>query len=60
MGNDFYTYRLDGESQITPEGMLKGEIVEKDKMGLYVKTGRKVIIKDWALCEIIEDTQEGF
>jgi hypothetical protein len=57
-GNDFYIY-LDGESQITSDGMLKGEIIKKNTAGDYIKTGRKVIIKDWVMLEVIGETKEG-
>ena len=51
---------LDGESMITPDNLIKGMVIKKNTAGDFVKTGRKVIIRDWLMVEIIGDTQAGF
>ena len=58
-GDSWYMY-LDGESQITSDGMLRGEIIKKNTAGDWIKTGRKVVIRDWIMYEIIDEPKGGF
>ena len=51
---------LDAESLITPDNLIKGIVIKKNTAGDFVKTGRKIIIRDWLMVEIIGDTQAGF
>ena len=57
--DELFDICLSGDSEITPAGFLKGQIVKKNGAGDYVKTGRQVIVRDWVMLEIFEEKKEA-
>ena len=55
-----YDVYLSGESEIILGGLWRGVLLKKNCGGDMVKTEKHVIIRDWAMAEIIEEKEEGF